>query len=283
MTLYTIKLISDFCLLFYAPVFPIHSPSFAQSFPFRREAEVPALPGKAGIDTAHAAEKTPTMRHLVFLVCLLALPGATFAQPINLHNREALHLHKVVANSAFHEGRKALRVTEAAEFRDSSPDKLVVIKGLDFTNGVIEVDVAGRPAPGAPEGARGFIGVAFHINKEISKYELIYLRPTNGRSNDQLRRNHSTQYVSHPEFTWRILRESAPGKYESYVDLVPGAWTRVKIEVSGTKARLFVHGAEQPALIVNDLKRGETNGAIALRIGPGTEGFFSNLRVKKIP
>ena len=61
--------------------------------------------------------------------------------------------------------------------------------------------------------------------------------------------------------------------------MVPGQWTKLKITVDGEKARLFVGGAEQPTLIVNDLKHGDSEGAIALWIGPGTEGFFANLRV----
>jgi hypothetical protein len=70
-----------------------------------------------------------------------------------------------------------------------------------------------------------------------------------------------------------------PEKYESYADLVPGEWTKVKIQVQGVKARLFVHGAEQPALVINDLKLGTARGAVALWIGPGTEGYFANLRI----
>jgi hypothetical protein len=69
--------------------------------------------------------------------------------------------------------------------------------------------------------------------------------------------------------------------YESYVDLVPGEWTKVKIEVKGDKARLYVHGNAQPTLIVNDLKQGVTKGAVGLWIGPGTTGHFSNLRITK--
>ena len=227
--------------------------------------------------------QTRAIRSLATQSWFILLPAAAIAESIPLDETESLYLHKVVAESVTYQGTSALRVTEAEEFRDSGPDKLVVIKGWDFRNGVIEVEVAGRPIPGANEGARGFIGVAFHVNADVSEYECIYLRPTNGRVNDQVRRNHSTQYVSYPEFPWRRLRESQPGKYESYVDLIPGEWTRVKIEVSGTTAKLFVHGVEQPTLIVNDLKLGEISGAIALRIGPGTEGFFRNLRVTTVP
>jgi hypothetical protein len=65
--------------------------------------------------------------------------------------------------------------------------------------------------------------------------------------------------------------------YESYADLVPGEWTSVKVTVSGVRAQLFVNGAEQPCLIVNDLKHGECEGALALWIGSGTEAYFPNL------
>jgi len=217
---------------------------------------------------------------IVTTTWLISLPIVTFAEDVDLQNVEAFYFHKVVAETTIFKGRKALRVTEAEAFKNSGPDKLVVIKDFDFRNGVIEVEVAGLPLPGANPGARGFIGVAFHVNEDVSKYECIYLRPTNGRANDQARRNHASQYVSFPDFPWRTLRESAPSKYEAYVDLVPGEWTKMRVEVSGATARLYVHGSEQPTLIVNDLKLGETSGAIALRIGPGTEGYFSHLRVK---
>src|ERR1700740_2527769 len=47
------------------------------------------------------------------------------------------------------------------------------------------------------------------------------------------------------------------------------------------KARLYVNDSPQPVLIVNDLKHGDTEGAVALCIGQGTEAYFSNLRLSK--
>ena len=105
--------------------------------------------------------------------------------------------------------------------------------------------------------------------------------PTIGRADDQLRRNHSIQYISIPEYEWFRLRDETPGKYESYVDLVPGEWTKLRIEVSGVKMRLYVNGASQPALVVNDLKHGDSTGSVALWIGPGTEAYFANLRLTR--
>ena len=152
-----------------------------------------------------------------------------------------------------------------------------IVKQRPFHNGTIEVELAGKPAAGAAGGARGFIGIAFRIKGD--RYEYIYLRPTNGRADDQVRRNHSTQYGAHPEYDFARLRKDAPEAYESYVDLEPGVWTKYKIVVSGKQARLFVHGSEQPCLIVNDLKLGDSEGAVALWVGPGTEGYFANLRI----
>lgn len=155
----------------------------------------------------------------------------------------------------------------------------MILTATNFADGVIEVDLAGRPGSGAVEAARGFVGVAFRVAADVSRFECFYLRPTNGRAEDQVRRNHSAQYISFPEFPWQRLRKQFPEMYESYVDLAPGEWTKVKIEARGRKARLFVHGAAQPSLIVNDLKLGETSGAVGLWIGPGTEAHFANLRV----
>jgi hypothetical protein len=152
------------------------------------------------------------------------------------------------------------------------------VKGPAFQNGAIEVELAGRPAAGVGGGARGFIGIAFRLQGD--QYEYIYLRPTNGRADDQIRRNHSTQYGSHPKFGFAELRQQSPEKYESYVDLEPGVWTRYRITAEGTKARLYVHGASQPCLIVNDLKLGDSSGGVALWIGPGTEGYFTGLEIK---
>ena len=115
------------------------------------------------------------MKFLAAMPWLLFLPGAALTQAIPLDDPELLGLHKVVSEIVTNRGRRALRITEAEGFRDSSPDKLVIIRGLDFQNGIIEVDVAGQPVTGAQEGARGFIGVAFHVSPGASHYECIYL------------------------------------------------------------------------------------------------------------
>jgi hypothetical protein len=194
----------------------------------------------------------------------------------SLNSLSDLDLHNVQAEPVTYRGRQAVRMIEQGEPMSA----IAILSGSDFKNGVIETEIAGTPRPDAPQDMRGFVGIAFRVGPEGSRYECFYLRPTNGRADDQLRRNHSTQYVSHPDFPWYRLREEAPGMYESYTDLVPGAWTPVKIVVSGIRAQLYVNNLEQPCLIVNDLKLGETQGQIALWIGAGTEAYFSSVIVK---
>ncbi|MGZ4780225.1 MAG: family 16 glycoside hydrolase [Thermoanaerobaculia bacterium] len=191
---------------------------------------------------------------------------------------DGLEPHNVQAEVVTYHGRRAVHLVEPGEpYRGSA---MAIVTGSDFQDGVIEVDIAGAPRKDAPEGSRGFVGIAFRVQPDNEHYECFYLRPTNGRADDQLRRNHSVQYVSEPEWPWERLRKEMPGVYESYADLVSGEWTRVRIVVSGTHAQFYVNGAEQPCLIVNDLKAGTSRGRIALWIGDGTDAHFANLVVK---
>ena len=215
---------------------------------------------------------------LILIACFPAIAAAQ-AKRYPLTSVQRLSLHNVAAEPATLLGKPGLRLTTAAGAAADS-EQLAVIEGLELANGVIEAEIAGAPGPGAAEGARGFVGIAFRVQPDMRTYDAFYLRPTNGRADDQERRNHATQYISHPSWTWQRLRGETPGKYESYVDLVPGTWTKIRIEVSGDRARLFVHDQPQPALVVNDVKSGAGGkGAIALWIGPGTIGHFRNLVV----
>jgi hypothetical protein len=210
---------------------------------------------------------TTLMRVLLsaLLVVPLAAQSADRLEPRNL----------TMAQTTF-KGRTAVRLIAAPDAANAT--SYAVVKDAVFRDGTIEVDLAGQPAAGAGGGARGFIGIAFRLQAD-GQYEYIYLRPTNGRADDQVRRNHSTQYSAHPDFDFARSRQESPEKYESYVDLQAGVWTKYRIDVEGRKARLYVNGAEQPCLIINDLKHEPREGRVALWVGPGTEGYFSNLKI----
>lgn len=220
------------------------------------------------------------------LLCILAAfcssPALAQTKSFSLTSTEGLQSVDVKIEADAYKGKKSVRVTDTIANRTGPTQSFAKVLNLPFHNGTIEVELEGKPLPSAGEQARGFVGIAFRISDDNSKFECFYLRPTNGRAEDQVRRNHSVQYSAHPDFPFSVSRKEAPEKYESYVDLVPGEWTKVKIEVQGDKARLYVHGAEQPCLIVNDMKLGAgQQGGIGLMIGPGTDAHFANLVVTK--
>jgi hypothetical protein len=198
-----------------------------------------------------------------------------------LDSTDGLEMINTNAQVVNYRGKRALHLAPARGQETDKGSMIALVTGTDFRDGMIEAEVAGVPITAMDPTARGFVGVAFRAQQHGARGENIYLRPTNGRADDQLRRNHSVQYESFPEFPWDRLRREQPGMYESYVDLEAGAWTKMKIEVAGTKARLYVNGAEQPCLIVNDLKLGDVRGQIGLWAFVATDAYFSNLSVAK--
>lgn len=207
-------------------------------------------------------------------VIVLLMSGLIFGQGTG---PDKFLLKGLTAEQVEYKGKKAVKLVEAPDVQGDG--QLCIIKGDQIKDGVIEVWVTGEPRTGAAAAARGFVGLAFRVQGEGAKYEAFYLRPTNGRAEDQVRRNHSLQYVSHPDYPWQRLRKEFPEKYESYADLVPGEWTRVKIMVEGRKARLYIHGAEQASLMVNDLFLGEEGGGVAFWVGPGTMAHFADYKL----
>ena len=249
-----------------------------------------------------------TIRRTALLCTLAVVVLAASGQEFALDSAEGLELVNVMAASDTLQGREGLRVSadpevlrEAAAkrrkmveemrargeqprgpgtFESLRTNHLAVIEGVEFGNGTIEIEVSGQPAAGAQQGARGFVGIAWRLQDDNKTYDCFYLRPTNGRADDQVRRNHTAQYISHPEWTWFRFRNETPSKYETYADIGPGEWIQVRIVVDGEQARLHVNGAEQPTLVVNDVKSGpEATGKVALWLEGSTVAHYRNLKV----
>ncbi len=203
-----------------------------------------------------------------------------FSQPtkVEINKLEAVSVSMSAAKIL---GKNTIRITKDPAVKAFDEPTFAKLKGVNFKNGTIEVKVLSRLLKDAPADARGFIGIAFRINESNAKFECIYIRPTNGRVEIQLRRNRATQYFSFPDYKFDRLRKEAPGEYESYVDIGLNEWIDLKIEVKGVKAKLFVNGSKQPVLIVNDLKHGaDLSGAIGLWVEFGTEGYFADLKIR---
>ncbi|HUR19927.1 MAG TPA: hypothetical protein VMZ90_03910 [Vicinamibacterales bacterium] len=208
------------------------------------------------------------------------LGQASRVQTFTLSGAQNLDARNVKVESAEYKGRKAIRIT-----LPSSPapgPRFTFVRGVDFADGTIEADVAAKLTMTVPAGApvpTAFIGIAFRTRSDANHYELFYLRPGNSRSSDQAQRNHSVQYLSVPDFDWSKLRWRWPSVYEVYADLEPEAWTKMKIEVAGRQAKLYVNGAPRPVLVVDGLKGEDLRGGIGLWAFTGQDNYFSNLRI----
>jgi hypothetical protein len=221
------------------------------------------------------------MKNLILTFMTFSLSTSLFAQTIKW-DKNNFEASKTFMAFEKMDGKEVLKVVVDTTIKTFDEPTFVKIKAINFKNGVIEVKVLSRLLKNAPAFARGFIGLAFRIDENNSKFESIYIRPTNGRADDQIRRNHSIQYFSFPDYKFERLRKESPEKYESYADMGLNEWITMRIEVQGSKAQLYLNNSKQPSLIVNDLKLGENqSGTIGLWVGNWTEGYFKDLRVMK--
>lgn len=220
------------------------------------------------------------MKKLLILFFAIFLNHCLFAQTISLE------ANNLVANQVFMsferlEGMKVLKVIKDSTVKKVDEATFVRIKELDFKDGIIEVKVLSRLLKTASPSDRGFIGVAYRINADNTKFECIYIRPTNGRADEQVRRNHSIQYFSFPDFKFNRLRKEKPEMYESYADMGLNEWIKIKIVIKDKYAKLFVNDAKQPSLVVTESLGENTSGALGLFVDVGTEGYFKDLYVTK--
>ncbi|UGQ48683.1 LamG domain-containing protein [Massilia endophytica] len=215
------------------------------------------------------------MKKMLLLAALLA--GQAVANTPDPLLQLPRTLINVRAEPAMLEGRSALRVSDTLPPRSPENTRMVLLE-LPFTDGEIELDMAGEVLPTASADARGFVGLAFRAAGG-ERYEYFYLRPSNARADDQVRRNHTLQYAAHPGYPWEVLRKQWPERYESYADMQPGRWVHVRAVVQGGSARFHINHAEQPSLVVGDLKLGQGGGTVGLWVGPGTLAHFAGLKI----
>lgn len=159
-------------------------------------------------------------------------------------------------------------------FSKNMGDGIAWLKGVEFSNGTIELDIRGKDVL-----QESFVGVAFHgVNNET--LDGIYFRPFNFQSTDPVRKIHAVQYISHPDNTWSVLREKYNGKYEKAVTPAPDGndWFHAKIVVQFPKVTVYVNGNSEPSLMINKLNERKT-GKIGLWVGNTSDGDFTNLQI----
>ncbi len=157
---------------------------------------------------------------------------------------------------------------------DQQGEGLVWLPISSFKNGEIEVEMQGKDVF-----QRSFIGIAFHGLND-STYDAVYCRPFNFYAKDSIRKIHAIQYVSHPNYTWKKLREERNGQFEKEISNAPdpNSWFTMKIKVEDNLVKVSINNTINPSLIVNKLNE-RTNGKIGIFVGDNSDGNFSSIKV----
>jgi len=206
---------------------------------------------------------------LSWFIGILPANGQTFSVRFDLADLCRKNQFETINRqlSWFYENdKKAVRLSK------SKDEGIAWIKGVQFSNGTIEIDIRGKDIF-----QESFTGIAFH-GSDIDTLDAVYFRPFNFQSTDSVRRTHAVQYISHPEFPWSVLREKYAGKYENGVTPSPDGneWFHIRIVVQYPDVTVYVNGSDIPCLSIKKLN-GRRTGKIGLWAGNNSDGDFANL------
>lgn len=206
------------------------------------------------------------------LICTYLLLFSTnfFGQQI-----QKIDLYQALSDNKLQKNGTKLDLLVDGNRKGISSQGTTWIKGIEFSNGTIELDIRGKDIL---QGS--FPGVVFHAI-DTAVFDQVYFRPFNFRAKDSIRRVHSVQYMSVPGNEWNVLREKFPGKYENAVNPVPLAteWFHVKIVVKDTTITVYVNNSSTPSLVVSKLNQRQS-GLIGVTCG-GSPGDFANMVISK--
>ncbi|TAD92204.1 MAG: hypothetical protein EAZ99_00345 [Alphaproteobacteria bacterium] len=237
----------------------------------------------------------PDRRSVLSLLCgssILPLAGPVWAQgavrqlPLTAPDGLRPNLVTVAASRFQNRDAVAVALTDPAQAALRTPNAVgngpsFAMPDLEFANGTIEVDIAAQINGRGPPDVRGFIGIAFHIAPDISTFEAVYLRMTNGSRNvpppPAPRNAFAVQYISFPDRYWRLLREQHPNRYEQPAPVAIETWHTLRLHIRGSQLQASVDGAT--VLTVGDLRFPDRAGRIGLWVDDGTTGYFRDLRV----
>lgn len=140
------------------------------------------------------------------------------------------------------------------------------LNGVSLESGVIEVDVA-------VTGARSYPGIVFRVQSG-QDYERLYIRP-----------HRADLYPDAIQYTpvingiagWQLYNGDG---YTAGMSIPADEWIHLRLEFSGSQARLFVDDEDQPALSIDYLKHGVSKGSVGLHGPRDRTAFFSNFEYR---
>lgn len=208
---------------------------------------------------------------IVFLGCFMLSYSQKDVQ-FNLYDlfessRLTIQNRKLVAIDSL--SRKYVRVSE------NGKEGIIWLPIHDFKKGVVKIEMRGKDVL-----QKSFIGVVFHGQDDIT-YDAVYCRPFNFLAKDSVRRIHAIQYISHPTYTWKKLREERNGAFEKEIKNPPNpnGWFTMTLVVENKVIKAYINDSEVPSLEVEKLTNIKS-GKLGIFVGDGSGGDFENILIK---
>lgn len=209
------------------------------------------------------------------LIILLLISNLTFTQKKQI--LDLADLYKKGKLTVVNRDIKA--VTENGknfiQLADNKEEGLVWLPIKDFKNGKITIRMRGKDVL-----QRSFIGITFHGQND-STYDAVYCRPFNFLAKDSIRKIHAIQYISHPKFTWKRLREERNGLFEKEIINPPNPndWFTMTIVIDTKSVKAFINQDSKPSLKIEKLTE-RSNGKLGIFMGDGSGGDFEQITIE---
>lgn len=210
---------------------------------------------------------------ITFLICLNYL---CFSQTTTI-----IDLHKLVKDKGLEVYNRELSLIKEGtrngiKLSKAEGEGVAWIKGVEFSTGILEFDVRGENIK-----QHSFAGIAFH-GKDNNTFDAIYLRPFQFMEQDEVLRSRSIQYIALPEFTWRILREKYPKKYEGSIEPSPDpdSWIKIRIVITDNTVSTYINGNNEPSLVVEKVNQIKS-GSLGFYVADTSGGDFANLTITR--
>ena len=211
------------------------------------------------------------------LIILLILPHFLFAQKQQEFNLFDLKIQDKLQTV----NREIAAIDEGSatfiQLTESTGEGLVWLPLKSFRNGEIEIEMRGKDLL-----QRSFIGLAFHGLNDCT-YEAVYCRPFNFFARDSVRRIHAIQYISHPDFTWKKLRETRNAVFEKRLinPPYPNGWFTMRLVIDEKMVKAYINQEKNPALTVERLTD-RRDGKLGIFVGDGGGGDFRSVKIKPL-
>lgn len=144
---------------------------------------------------------------------------------------------------------------------------IAYLKDVDFTDGIIEFDVAFSEK-------RGFHGGVFRM-LDNANFEEFYLRSHQSGNPDAL------QYspVFNGMAAWQLYHGDG---YSGVANFLFDKWMHLTLIVSGNSAELYIDNKDRPVLFMSDLKREIKPGKVGIKTLRFSPGHYANFSVTQM-